>query len=248
MKHKFYILWLASILSTVAALPYIFALQHDVISKATIPLSLIGLLTVTQTGVLMAIAIYLGLKISQRIGLSSLVLFDSNIPLKQSLKDIFKFSVPIGIAAGFIIKLVDQFFSKYIPEIVATTNQISPWKALLVAPYGGVVEELLLRLFCVSLLAWLIGKITKIPEAGKNNTIMWSAIIGASVIFGLGHLPVTATIIKITPIVLTRAILLNGIGGVMFGWLYWKKGLEYAIVAHFTTDIVLHVILTALIR
>jgi membrane protease YdiL (CAAX protease family) len=30
--------------------------------------------------------------------------------------------------------------------------------------------------------------------------------------------------------------------GILFGWIYWKKGLEAAMVAHFSTDIVLHVI------
>jgi membrane protease YdiL (CAAX protease family) len=35
---------------------------------------------------------------------------------------------------------------------------------------------------------------------------------------------------------------LNGLGGLAFGWLYWKRGLESAIMAHFSADIVLHVI------
>ena len=50
-------------------------------------------------------------------------------------------------------------------------------------------------------------------------------------------------IIPLTPLVITRAILLNGIGGVVFGWLYWKRGLEAAMIAHFSADIVLHVLL-----
>jgi membrane protease YdiL (CAAX protease family) len=41
--------------------------------------------------------------------------------------------------------------------------------------------------------------------------------------------------------------LLNGIGGVVFGWLYWKKGLESAMIAHFSADIVLHVLLPAIL-
>jgi membrane protease YdiL (CAAX protease family) len=45
-----------------------------------------------------------------------------------------------------------------------------------------------------------------------------------------------------------RAIVLNGIGGLVFGWLYWKKGLEYAIAAHFIADIVLLAILPALLK
>jgi hypothetical protein len=38
---------------------------------------------------------------------------------------------------------------------------------------------------------------------------------------------------------------LNGVLGVAFGRLYWKKGLESAMIAHFSADIVLHVITAA---
>ncbi|PKL71234.1 MAG: CPBP family intramembrane metalloprotease, partial [Methanobacteriales archaeon HGW-Methanobacteriales-2] len=47
--------------------------------------------------------------------------------------------------------------------------------------------------------------------------------------------------ITITPMVIARAIVLNGIGAIIFGWLYWKKGLESAMISHFSADIVLHV-------
>ena len=43
-------------------------------------------------------------------------------------------------------------------------------------------------------------------------------------------------------VVIARTLLLNGIGGVAFGWLYWKRGIEAAMLAHFSTDLVLHVI------
>lgn len=68
------------------------------------------------------------------------------------------------------------------------------------------------------------------------------SIIFAAIIFGLGHLPATAQIISLNAIVIMRAILLNGLGGIIFGWLYWKKGLESAMIAHFSADIVLHTI------
>jgi membrane protease YdiL (CAAX protease family) len=32
-------------------------------------------------------------------------------------------------------------------------------------------------------------------------------------------------------------------GGIAFGWLYFKYGLESAMVAHFSADIVIHVII-----
>jgi membrane protease YdiL (CAAX protease family) len=37
-------------------------------------------------------------------------------------------------------------------------------------------------------------------------------------------------------------MLLNSIGGLVFGWLYWRQGLLAAMVAHFSADVVLHVI------
>ena len=65
----------------------------------------------------------------------------------------------------------------------------------------------------------------------------------AALLFGVGHLPITSELITITPLVIFRALLLNGIGGVVFGWLYWKKGLESAMIAHFSADIIIHVCL-----
>jgi hypothetical protein len=248
MKNKFLVLWSAGVLSTVVALPYIFALQHDVIAKAPMPLWQIALLSVAQSAVLLAVAVFFGLKLTQRIHLPVLALLESNEPFKEKAMGVIRLAVPIGVAVAAIIKLADPFFIKYMPQLKIAAEQIPFWKALLVAPYGGVVEELLMRLFLVSLFAWLLGKLTRSTEATKSNAIMWTAIIAASVIFGLGHLPATATITPLTPLVVTRAILLNGIGGLAFGWLYWKKGLEYAIAAHFTADIMLHAVLPALLR
>jgi len=31
----------------------------------------------------------------------------------------------------------------------------------------------------------------------------------------------------------------NAIGGIIFGWLYWKKGLESAIIAHIFTHVIM---------
>jgi membrane protease YdiL (CAAX protease family) len=46
--------------------------------------------------------------------------------------------------------------------------------------------------------------------------------------------------------VVTRALLLNGIAGLAFGWLYWKRGLEMAMIAHFTGDFILLVVVPML--
>lgn len=75
------------------------------------------------------------------------------------------------------------------------------------------------------------------------NAVVWVANILAAVLFGLGHLPTMSLLVPITPLVIARALVLNGLLGIVFGWLYWERGLEAAIISHFYADIVLHVLL-----
>ncbi|MCL2496566.1 MAG: hypothetical protein FWF04_04030, partial [Clostridiales bacterium] len=67
-------------------------------------------------------------------------------------------------------------------------------------------------------------------------------------IFGLGHLGITSELTVITAAVVIRAIVLNSAGAIIFGWLYWKYGFESAVIAHFSTDILIHIIVPAVAR
>ena len=194
----------------------------------------------------MGIAIFFGLKLSRRLNLP--VFTQIETPVQKKFKSFILLTVPTGIITAIIITLGDKFFGYYLPQFILVNSHIAIWKTLLAALYGGIVEEILMRLFCLSLFAWIIAKISNSVEPAKNNTIMWSAIVLSSILFGLGHLPITAALTVITPLVVARAIVLNGIGGIVFGWLYWKKGLEYAMTTHFTTDIVLLAILPAILK
>jgi hypothetical protein len=72
--------------------------------------------------------------------------------------------------------------------------------------------------------------------------ILWPANAIAALLFGALHLPQAALIAGLSPPVVAFTLIGNGIAGLAFGWLYWKHGLVSAIAAHFSTDIVLHVI------
>ena len=91
-------------------------------------------------------------------------------------------------------------------------------------------------------MSWIFFKIKKTEEGKPTKVGIWLAIILASIIFGIGHLPTVAAITALTPILIARIIILNVLVELYFGWLYWKKGLESAMIAHFSADIVLHVI------
>jgi len=99
------------------------------------------------------------------------------------------------------------------------------------------------RLFGLTLLAWLGSLVSRDSEGRLAPVVFWIANTLVAVVFGLAHLPVTATVgLPLTPLVITRAIALNGIGGLVSGWLYRQYGLESAMLAHFSCDVVLHVL------
>lgn len=236
---------IASIFSIVAILPYLLTLQADAFKNLPISLPLALLITVAQSTVMFAIFLFFGLLLSNKLGLRIPILENYFLRKKTDIdiKATVKISVSLGILTGVAIVVLDQLFSWLGVNLM---SQISApaWQGFLASFYGGIGEEIVMRLFFMTLMTWIISKIIRSKrKVVENKNIMWIAIGTAALIFGLGHLPVTATLTSLTPLVITRAIILNGIGGVVFGWLFWRKGLESAIIAHFSADIILHVIL-----
>jgi membrane protease YdiL (CAAX protease family) len=236
----FFILLITCVITSMLVIPYSLSLTSSEVEISAILL----LFTVVQNLVLFSVTTFFGLFFSKRIGMGMPILQNVLEGRKQTkeIKSIIIPSICLGILAGILIVLLSIPFNKLIPELDILEVSVSFWKAFLASFYGGIAEEILLRLFLVSFFVWITFKIKKTKDGHPTNFGIWVSIIVASVIFGLGHLPATAQITSLTGIVVIRAIVLNGIGGIIFGWLYWKKGLESAMIAHFSADIVLHII------
>ncbi|MBI4814136.1 MAG: CPBP family intramembrane metalloprotease [Methanobacterium sp.] len=237
----FLILFVASIIASLLVLPYALALSPALASVFT-PVVLIAQLI--QSIILFAIAILVGLYLAKRVGFGLPVLegWLEGKEVGNYLKSILGISVGSGVLAGILIILFSFLFTSASSVLQGAELSVPLWKSFLASFYGGIGEEILFRLFVMTVIVWIFYKIKKTPE-GKPTTIGISlAIIITAILFGIGHLPITGSIIAITPLVIVRAIVLNGIGAIIFGWLYWKKGLESAMISHFSADIVLHVI------
>ena len=252
----FFILLTASVFGILAILPYTLTLQAETLAKITlpIPLPILLALQVTQNAVMFAIVIFIGLLLAKRIGLG-LPILEAKLAgesVTARVKTILLPSVLPGILASILIIALDKYI--FGPGLVAQlgsaanalnlqTSQPPAWQGLLASFYGGINEEILMRLFLLTLLAWLGKFIRHTPEGQPTLIILWTANILTAILFGLGHLPVTAAIIQLTPLVIVRAIVLNGLAGLVFGYLYWTRGLESAMLSHFSADIVLHVLI-----
>jgi hypothetical protein len=234
------------LLGVLAMIPYLQALTTSPAFKDRgIPAPHM-ILAVLQQAITMAVAGGLGLLIAPRIGLS-LPLFEAAVegqPVLPTLLEFLPFALLVGLIGGALILLADlSFFLPRLPESFSQTNSaISMARRLLIPIAGGIVEEIILRLFAFSLIAWLIGLVWSTPDSLPASGAFWAAGIIAAVLFAVLHLPATAAIAPLTPLVVVRALLLNGILGVAFGYLFWQYGLEAAMVAHFAADVVVHII------
>ena len=146
-----------------------------------------------------------------------------------------------------MVKALDTWvFLPRLPDFSSVISQVSGWQGFLASFYGGITEEILTRLFFLTLLAWLLSWISHTDDHKPTATALWLAVIGSALIFGLGHLPATLATIPFSAIVIVRELLLNGIYGTLFGYLYWKRGLESSMMAHFSSDLFMHVFLPLL--
>lgn len=67
-----------------------------------------------------------------------------------------------------------------------------------------------------------------------------TAIIISSVVFGLSHLPLArALAVDFTAAIVGYIVVANSLFGFIAGYLYWKRGLEAAIIAHMLAHVVI---------
>jgi membrane protease YdiL (CAAX protease family) len=252
----FFILWIAAILATIAVIPYIMDLQASALNIADLPMSLPALiaLQIVQAAVLLAILIFGGLFFASCVGLGAPILEAATRgePVAGNVRAILPLSIVLGVVVTLIVLGLEFYFFQPVlarelssaAEILnLQTSQPAAWKGLLASFYGGIAEEVQIRLFVMSFLVWLGRFISRTVDGRPTNAVIWTANILAAVLFGLGHLPALALLVPVTPLVIARTVVLNGLLGIVWGWLYWKHGLEAAMISHFSADIILHVLL-----
>ena len=159
-------------------------------------------------------------------------------------------AIGLGVLGGLALLFADMLFLPHWPEaLLDAARKTSLWENFTSSFYGGINEEFLMRLFGLSILAWLLARIWRTPVGLPTNAVLWAANAVMAIVFGLGHLPTLKNLLgRITPLMLTRTLLLNAPIGLLCGWLFWTYGIEAAVVAHFSADIVYHVGGTSLLR
>jgi hypothetical protein len=202
------------------------------------------LLSLIQPSVLLAIAVFVGVRLAPKVGLSSP--FAEAIANNGDKKTALISQILPGIAGGFIggAALIlagfaaRQFLATEITERMSQFGQFLPLPTRLL--YGGVVEELLLRWGVMTFLVWALLRVFQKGKAEPNASVFVFAILFSSLLFAIGHLPIAYLLVPERTLALTMFVIIgNSLFGLVAGFLYWKKGLESAMIAHAITHLVL---------
>jgi len=197
----------------------------------------IKLVTLINPTIMLAIAIVIGVILYKKVNLKvpiieGLITRESN----WNLKPIIKYGIIGGLIGGILITLISFIFHPFLPNEFIELGENMKLSLATRFLYGGFTEEILLRFGFMTLIVWVASKIIK---NGKNS-IYWIGILISSILFAFGHFPIVFQAVENPSISLFAYILIgNSIGGIIFGWLYWKKGLESAFIAHIFAHIIM---------
>jgi len=253
-------LFALSVCGAVLVLPYVAALEAKALAlaaaRAHVEVWQALAVSVAQSVVLLGVAVFAGLWASRQLDLRTplfTALF-SSAPVPERTRQTLLLAFALGILTALGIAALDRFVFQNFASVSllierAQSGAVHPvrWRGLLASFYGAFDEEILMRLGLLSLLALLFRTIARWGSSDATavlpSGVFWAANIVTALLFGLGHLPATAAIVPLTAPLVVRAVVLNGAAGLVFGWLYRRFGLEWAMASHFSADLVLHVVI-----
>lgn len=206
-------------------------------------MAFVRVLSIVQPGVLVLAAAFVGLIFAPKVGLSAPAAqaFAERRAILPALRPQLLPGVLGALIAGPAIIATWLLWKPFLtPAFVAKAedfNHVLPPVTRLL--YGGITEEVLLRWGFMSFLVWLNWRLLQRGQGQPRPACFVIGILLSAVIFGAGHLPIAVALQgSATPALVSYVVFANSIFGVVAGYLYWKKGLESAVVAHALTHVV----------
>lgn len=250
----FVVLTLAGTLTGPLVIPYFLGLQAIAPQATPIPYAMEFLVmgVLLRNLILMAVAASIGLWVARKIGLGAPYLehaLDGGPRPAEPLSSIVWPALLWATVTALIAFGIDAVFHYGLgvdvpaPEIHARID-VAWWRSGLASFWAPFAEEILDRLFLLSLVAWLAMKLFRVGGEGRGRTIaLWGANVATALFFGWYHISNEQMFVDPVPaIVAWRTVLIIFPVGLAFGWLYWRRGLEAAILSHFIIDTIVHVI------
>lgn len=238
--------WFLLLLTVIGSL-FIILYSLTLLNFKNLNTAIVLIITITeiiQDVLLSAIGAGIGLWLGSKIGLGAPLLEDW-LAGKREAGRAFVAGLPLASIAGLVTGIVVLILSIALINVlhIQTGGNVSlpsAWQGLLAAISAGIREEIWMRLGLLTLFAWLGTRIAR--RERPSLAILWIANTLSALIFASLHFSNAAVVGMSGLGTVLYILLLNGLAGLVFGWIYWRKGILLAMVAHFACDIILHVI------
>ena len=188
-------------------------------------ISTITILSLLQPVVLVCVCAAIGTTLTKRIGFKTI--FDKISSTKNSLwlilRSQFVYGVPIGISGAIIAYLIA-------PDYIAYLNSVPQVSRI----FGGIYEEIVIRWGIMTLIVWTLWRLGQKGVGVPKKSLIWSGIILSQILFASGHTFILIRFGITNPIWSIATIFIVTF---LWGWLFWKRGIESAIVAHMSFHI-----------
>lgn len=234
------IMWLAGMAGVaVVAFLVLPGLVAEVAGDTPIPVPIwvASIASLVQGAFLLALAVWAGVALAPKVGLRA-PLFEAvagSSPVAGALRGQLIPGLLGGLAGGALLIA----FSHNSPAELTAAVQSFAFPLAARVLYGGITEELLLRWGLMSLLLWLLWRFVQRTSTVPSASLVWLAIVSSAVLFGVGHLPAAHVFVgELSFPVVAYVIGGNTVFGVVAGWLFWRFGLEAAILAHAIAHVV----------
>ena len=201
---------------------------------ATLPPLALRALLLLNPAILVIAAAFAGAALAHRVGLRS-VLAGTASP--HGLGNVLAKAAALGVGLGAGLGALDAAIAPFLGtawQQVQAQAAAGATAVVVGALYGGLAEEVMLRWGLMALLAWALAALPGLRRTGLGIGL---AIALSALVFGLAHLPALAIHAELSTGVIARTLLLNGMAGVVYGWLFWRRHLEAAMAAHAATHV-----------
>ncbi|HEX9425392.1 MAG TPA: CPBP family glutamic-type intramembrane protease, partial [Pyrinomonadaceae bacterium] len=169
-----------------------------------IPLPLLIAVGIVQNLAILALIVWLGLKLSRSLGLRTPLLeswvIRSDVRGESDTRAIQTLTPGLltGVAVGIVLLISLLVLVPRLPNLpFVIAARLPIWKRFLACFYGGIYEEVLMRLFLLSLVAWIANRSWRKNALRLSDSAFWFANILVAILFGLGHLPSTSLFMPI---------------------------------------------------